>query len=77
MTDISTKLDYILEKLIFLEKDIQYLKSEIEYIKKGNDTMIDHISFVEKVYDTIKNPFYFILNKIKPIYKIPEKIKNE
>jgi hypothetical protein len=44
----------------------------MEYLKKGNNKMLNHISFVENVYDTIKSPFYCILNKIKPI-KIPHR----
>jgi hypothetical protein len=38
--------------------------------------MNEHISFIENVYDTVKNPFYFIINKIRPIENIPEKPKS-
>jgi hypothetical protein len=65
---ILNKLDEILIRLDKIEEDIRYLKN-------GSDNMNDHISFIESVYDTIKNPFYFIMNKIKPIEKIPEKPK--
>jgi hypothetical protein len=63
------KLDEILMRLDKIEKDIKYLKN-------GNDNMNEHISFIESVYDTIKNPFYLLMNKIKPIEKIPEKPKS-
>lgn len=65
---ILNKLEEIIERLDKLE-------NEIKYLKQGNDSMTEHITFVENVYDTIKNPFYFIINKIKPIENIPEKPK--
>lgn len=66
--EILDKLNEILTRLDKIEADIQHLKN-------GSDTMTEHISFIETVYDTIKNPFYFIMNKIKPIENIPEKPK--
>lgn len=65
---ILNKLEEIIERLDKLEK-------EIKYLKQGNDVMTEHVTFVENVYDTIKNPFYFIMNKIRPIEGIPEKQK--
>lgn len=67
-TEILNKLNEILVRLDKIEEDIQYLKN-------GTDNMTEHISFIENVYDTIKNPFYFIMNKIKPIESIPDKPK--
>ena len=68
-TDILNKLDEIIKRLDKIENDIAYLKN-------GSDTMTEHISFIDHVYDTIKSPLYFIMNKVKPINEIPEKQKN-
>jgi hypothetical protein len=68
-TDILNKLDEIIKRLDKIENDIEYLKN-------GSDTMTEHISFIDHVYDTIKSPFYFIMNNVKPINQIPEKPKN-
>lgn len=68
ISSILNKLDEIIQRLDRIEKDVKYLKN-------GNDNMNEHISFVENIYDTIKNPFYFIMNKIKPIQQLPEKYK--
>ena len=68
-SNILKKLDEIIQRLNKIEEDISYLKN-------GSDTMTQHISFIEHVYDTIKSPFYFIMNKVKPINEIPEKQKN-
>jgi archaellum component FlaC len=67
--EILDKLNEILNRLDKIEADIQDLKH-------GSNVMTEHISFIENVYDTIKNPFYFIMNKIKPINSIPEKPKS-
>lgn len=69
LDDIITRLNAIETRMINLEKDIEYLKN-------GTDNMNEHISFIETVYDTVKNPFYFIMNKIRPIETIPEKPKS-
>jgi hypothetical protein len=67
--DILNKLDEIVKRLDRIEEDIKYLKN-------GSDNMTEHISFVENVYDTIKSPFYFIMNKVRPIHEIPDKPKS-
>jgi len=77
---VLDKLDVIITQLDRLETEIakrlDKLETEIQYVKQGNDNMTEHISFVENVYDTIKNPFYYVINKIKPIARIPEKPKS-
>lgn len=72
---ILDKLNEIVIKLDKIETQIEYLRNDIEYLKKGTDNMTEHITFVDSVYDSIKNPFYFIMNKIKPIEQVPEKPK--
>jgi hypothetical protein len=61
---IINKLDEILKRVKNIEHDIKYLKN-------GNDNMTSHISFIESVYDTIKNPLYFVMNKFKTVEKMP------
>lgn len=67
--------EVILEKLNEIIDRLSKIEKEIQYIKKGSENMTEHISFVENIYDTIKNPFYYVISKIKPIEKIPEKPK--
>ena len=68
MEDERTQILYkILDKLDDIDQRLSVIESDIEQIKKSNSNMDEHISFVENVYDTIKNPFYYIMNKIKPI----------
>lgn len=70
------KEDNILNKLDEIVKRLDRIEDDIKYLKNGNDNMTEHISFVENVYDTIKSPFYFIMNKVRPIHEIPEKLKS-
>jgi len=51
MKEMNKKLDLILN---FLEKDV----------KINCDKMGDHIDFVEKVYDNVKNPLGYLCNKL-------------
>jgi hypothetical protein len=74
MESENTKLLYkILDKLDNIEERLEKIEKEVNYIKDSSDNMNEHISFVETVYDTVKSPFYFIMNKIKPIEQIPVK----
>jgi len=73
LNEISNKLTYITERL-------EYIENDIKDIKKSSNNMDEHISFVENVYDTVKIPFYYIINKITQnnVTDIPDKqIKNE
>lgn len=70
---LTKRLDTIEKNINTIDKNIDTIKKNIEYLTKGNDKMLNHISFIENVYDTIKSPFYFILNKIKPIENLPIK----
>jgi archaellum component FlaC len=73
LNEISNKLTYITERL-------EYIENDIKDIKKSSNNMDEHISFVENVYDTVKIPFYYIINKItrNNVTDIPSKqIKNE
>jgi hypothetical protein len=71
--ELETTLQKILSRLEIIENDIKYLKA-------GNDNMNRHISFVESVYDYVKSPLYYIINKVKwqiPVnLHIPEKLDN-
>ena len=59
-TEILEKLNEILKRLDVIEDDINYLKT-------GNDNMTRHISFIERVYDYVKAPLFYIVDKVKPI----------
>jgi glycerol-3-phosphate responsive antiterminator len=65
--EILNTLNSLIERLNIIDTKLDVIEKDMEYLKKGNNNMLNHISFVENVYDTIKSPFYFILNKIKPI----------
>lgn len=70
--EILEKLNEILDRLDVIEADIKYLKS-------GNDNMNRHISFVESVYDYVKTPLFYFVNKVRPIkdMEVPKTIENQ
>lgn len=69
------KFDIIIEKLDKIEEKLDKLENDIKLLKKANEQLDEHITFVENVYDTIKSPFYYVLNKISYIDTIPNKQK--
>jgi len=36
----------------------------IELLEKDCKKMVDHIDFVETVYDSVKMPFYYVMDKV-------------
>jgi len=54
----------------FLELENQFkiiekkLDKILEVLEKDCKKMNDHIDFVENVYDNVKMPFYYIMNKV-------------
>ena len=59
MNVIESKLDMLLDKFEILND-----------LKPQCKKMSDHIDFVENVYDKVKSPMYYILNKITQIKNI-------
>lgn len=54
----------IKELEIKLNKIEQKLDKIIELLEKDCKKMVDHIDFVENVYDNIKMPFYYVMDKV-------------
>jgi hypothetical protein len=54
MSDLENRISKIEEKLDLI---LQLLQNDCK-------KMSDHIDFIENVYDNIKSPFYFIMNKV-------------
>ncbi len=54
----------ILDKLISIEKRLTDIENEIKEIKTSANNMDNHISFVENIYNSIKLPFHYIINRI-------------
>lgn len=48
------------EKIDLLLSEIQSLKQEIAEMKQSCSRMDNHISFIEKVYETLKTPIKYL-----------------
>ena len=56
----SNKYDELMMKMDMIEK----LLNEN---KKNCDKMSNHIDFVEKVFEYVKSPFFYVMNKVKSL----------
>jgi len=57
----------ILEKItldIRCERMEQKLDKILELLEKDCKKMTDHIDFIENVYDNVKSPFYYLMDKV-------------
>ena len=59
--DISTKL---LELKNRCERMEQKMDKILELLEKDCKKMTDHIDFIENVYDNVKSPFYYLMDKV-------------
>jgi hypothetical protein len=59
--------DDILEKItldIRCERIEQKMDKILELLEMDCKKMIDHIDFIENVYDNVKSPFYYLMDKV-------------
>ena len=60
--------DYLKNKILDLENRFKIMDKKmdkiIELLEKDCKKMSDHIDFVENVYDTVKTPFYYVMDKV-------------
>ena len=58
----------IMNKIVELEKRFEQMETKmdkiLELLEKDCKKMTDHIDFVENVYDNVKSPFYYIMDKV-------------
>ena len=63
--------DFLKNKILELEKKIDKI---LELLETDCKKMSDHIDFVENVYDNVKMPFYYVMNKVN--YLVSSENKN-
>jgi hypothetical protein len=70
---METKSEDIKE-LITEIKNLQIQISNLEQrVDNTNNVLINHIGFINKVFDTIKLPLFFIMNKINDLLMLENK----
>jgi hypothetical protein len=67
--DISeSDIGFIKNKMLNLENQFKIVETKIdkilELLEKDCKKMSDHIDFVENVYDNVKMPFYYVMDKV-------------
>jgi hypothetical protein len=70
--DISNRdIDFLKIKMLDLESRFEIMEKKIdkmlELLEKDCKKMSAHIDFVENVYDNVKKPFYYVMNKVNHI----------
>jgi hypothetical protein len=74
----SKQFNIILSRLDKIDKEILELNNTINRDIKGNcDKMGSHIDFIEKVYDTVKTPMYYICEKINGTTQLTEEERRQ
>lgn len=77
--DISEgDIDFLKNKMLDLENQFKIIEKKmdrvLELLEKDCKKMTDHINFVENVYDNVKMPFYYVMDKVN--YFISNENKN-
>ena len=66
---------------IELLNEIKKLQSQIIAMEKrintSNDIIINHIDFINKVFNTIKLPLFFIMNKVNGLLQLENNVVND
>ena len=57
-----------IDKITELEKRCERMEQKLdkilEILEKDCKKMTDHIDFIENVYDNVKSPFYYLMDKV-------------
>lgn len=66
--DISeSEREFLKNKILNLESQFKIMENKmdkiLEILEKDCKKMNDHIDFVENVYDNVKMPFYYLMDK--------------
>jgi hypothetical protein len=68
MNDDDIDVQQIVNKIIQIENKIDKLETKLdkllELLEKDCKKMTDHIDFIENVYDNVKSPFYYLMDKV-------------
>ena len=66
--NIDQEILDIHEKLVALETRYERIEQKLdkilELLEKDCKKMTDHIDFIENVYDNVKSPFYYLMDKV-------------
>jgi uncharacterized protein YaaN involved in tellurite resistance len=58
----------LINKMIELENRCERIEQKMDKIldllEKDCKKMTDHIDFIENVYDNVKSPFYYLMDKV-------------
>ena len=76
MNDVTEEIDISENEYEFLKNKLLDLDSRFKIMEKKMDKILeiletdckkmsDHIDFVENVYDNVKTPFYYVMDKVK------------
>lgn len=69
--DKEMDIDTIINKIIQIENKIDKLETKLdkllEILEKDCKKMTDHIDFIENVYDNVKSPFYYLMDKVNSL----------
>ena len=68
---IINKIDKLETNINALESNINRLETKLdkilELLEKDCKKMTDHIDFIENVYDNVKSPFYYLIDKVNSL----------
>ena len=74
MNDYDLKMKNIEDRLVSIESKLDYLINKIDNtVIKSCNNMDNHIGFIEKVYNVVKYPLFFLVNKINSLSSFQKK----
>jgi hypothetical protein len=64
---MEEQLDIMRDKITSMENKMDKIEELLTKVSKDTTRMDSHITFVERIYETIKSPFHYILGKTEKI----------
>jgi len=64
INELSEKINKLSKKIDNIDEKIDKLINNSEKISRETQRMDSHVTFVEDIYNKVKSPFHFLMNKI-------------
>lgn len=68
----SESFTKILTELRLIRCELEKLDKRIEVMEKDCNKMTGHVDFVENIYEQVKRPFHYIVNKVGTVMKLED-----
>jgi predicted nucleic acid-binding Zn-ribbon protein len=67
---LQTQISAMSQNISAISQNISSLEQKVD---NANGVLIDHIGFINKVFDSIKRPLFYVMNKVNGLLQLEDR----